>query len=80
MYVPISLSSYNVYNSLSYFILHSSFSFVGPKMALKIFLSRTPKMFSSDFDNTQVSEPYASTGLIKVLYNFTLFLWIKTET
>jgi len=79
MYVTISLSLYNVYNSLLYFILHSTFSFVGPKMALKIFLSKTPKMVSLDFDNTQVSEPYASTGLINILYNFTLFLWITTE-
>jgi hypothetical protein len=29
-------------------------------MALKIFLSKTPKMASSDFDNTQVSDPYES--------------------
>jgi hypothetical protein len=35
-----------------YFILHSPFSFVGPKIALKIFLSKTPKMASSDFDST----------------------------
>ena len=70
MYVTISLSLYNVYNSLLYFILHSPLSFVGPKIALKIFLSKTPKIASSDFDNTHVSEPYASTGLIKVLYKF----------
>jgi len=56
MYVTISLSLYSVYNSLLYFILHSPFLFVGPKMALKIFLSKTAKMVSSDFDNTQVSE------------------------
>ena len=65
MYVTISLSLYNVYNSLLYFILHSLLSFVGPKVA------------SSDFDNTHVSEPYASTGLIKVLYNFILFFMDK---
>jgi hypothetical protein len=46
-------------------------------MALKIFLSKIPRMVSSDFDNTQASEPYASTGLIKVLYNFTLFIMDK---
>jgi hypothetical protein len=46
-------------------------------MALKIFLSKTPKMFSSDFDNVQVSEPYANSGLIKDLYNFTLFFMDK---
>jgi hypothetical protein len=34
-------------------------------MALKIFLSKTLKIVSSDFDKTQVSEPYANTGLIK---------------
>jgi hypothetical protein len=49
-------------------------SFVGPKIAFRIFLSKTPKMASSDFDNTHVSEPYTSTGLIKVLYNFIFFL------
>ena len=73
MYVTISLSLYNVYNSLFYFILHSPLSFVGPKMALKIFLSKAPKMASSDFVNAHVSEPYARTGLIKVLYSFILF-------
>jgi hypothetical protein len=46
-------------------------------MALKIFLSKTPKMASSDFDNAQVPDPYASTGLIKVLYNFTLLFMDK---
>jgi hypothetical protein len=35
IYVTILFSLCNVYNSL-YFILHSPFSFVGPKMALKI--------------------------------------------
>ena len=74
MYVTVSLSLYNVYNPLLYFILHSALSFVGPKIALKIILSKTPKIVSSDFDNTHVSEPYASTGLIKVSYNFILRL------
>jgi hypothetical protein len=46
-------------------------------MAFKIFLSKTPKMAFSDFDSTQVSEPYTSTGLIKVLYNFILFFMDK---
>ena len=55
------------------------FSFVGPKMALKIFLSKTLKIVSSDFDITQVSEPYASTGLIKVLHNL-LCLFTKRRT
>jgi len=32
MYVTISLTLYNVYNSLLYFILHSPLSFVGPKI------------------------------------------------
>ena len=55
-------------------------SFVGPKIALKIFLSKTPKTASSHFDNTHVSEPYVSTGLIKVLYHFILFFMIiKTQ-
>jgi hypothetical protein len=46
-------------------------------MALKIFLSKTPEIASSDFDNTPVSYPYASRGLIRVLYNFTLFFMHK---
>jgi hypothetical protein len=46
-------------------------------MALKIFLSKTFKIFLSDFDKTQVSAPYASTGLIKVFYNSTLFFMDK---
>ena len=70
MYVTISLSLYNVYNSSLYFILHSPLSFVVPKIALKIFLSKTPVTASSNFDNTHVSEPYASTGLVK-LYTIT---------
>ena len=80
MYVTISLSLYNVYSSLLYFILHYPLSFGGPKIALKIILSKTPKIASSDFETTGVSEPFASTGLIKVLYIFILFLWIKIET
>ena len=73
MYVTVSLSFYSAYDSLLYFILDSPLSFVGPKIALKIFLPETPKITWSDFDNTHVSEPYASTGVIKVLYNFILF-------
>jgi hypothetical protein len=46
---------------------------VGPKIALKIFLSKTPKIDPSDYDNTSVSEPDGSTGLVKVVYNFILF-------
>jgi hypothetical protein len=42
-------------------------------MALKTFLAKTPSLASSDFNSTQVSEPYASTGLVRVLYNFILF-------
>jgi len=41
-------------------------------MALKTFLSKTPSLASLDFDSTQVSEPYASSGLIGVLYTFIL--------
>jgi len=53
----MSLSLCNVYNSLLYFIHHSPLSFVGPKIARNIFLSKTPKIASSDFDKTHVSEP-----------------------
>jgi hypothetical protein len=48
MYVTMSLSLYNVYSSLLYFTLHSPFSFVRPKMTLRIFLSKTLKIVSSD--------------------------------
>ena len=51
MYVTTSISLYNVYSSLLYFILHSPLSFVGPKIALKIFLSKTPKIASSEHIN-----------------------------
>ena len=78
IYVIMSLSLYRVYSSSLYFILHSPLSFVGPKMALKTFLSKTPTLALSDFDSTQVSEPYASTGLIRVLYNFILFFIDKS--
>ena len=66
VHVIMSLSLYSVYNSSLYFILHSPLSFVVPKMALKTFLSKTPSLASLDFDSTQVSEPYASTDLIRV--------------
>ena len=46
----MSLSLYTVYNSSLYFLLHSPLSFVGPKMALKTFLSKTPSLASLDFD------------------------------
>ena len=75
----MSFSLYSVHNSLLYFILHSPLSFVGPKMALKIFFSKTPKLALPDLDGTHVSEPDASTGLIRVVY-FVLCLWIETET
>jgi len=73
IYAIMSLSLYSVYDSSLYFILHSPLSFVGPKMALKPLLSKTSSLPSSDFYSTKVSEPYASTGLIRVLYNFILF-------
>ena len=75
MYVIMSLSLYNVYNSSLYFILHSPLSFAGPKMALKAFLSKTPILASSDFDSTQVSEPYAmaTTGGQKNAGGYTVY-------
>jgi hypothetical protein len=47
MYVTMSLSLYHIYSSLFYFILRFPFSFVGPKLALKFFLSKTLKIVSS---------------------------------
>ena len=45
IHITISHSLYNVYNWLLYFILHSPLSFyVGSKIPLKIFLSKTPKI------------------------------------
>jgi len=48
---------------------------VGPKMALKTFLSKTPILASSDFDSTQVSEPYAmaTTGGQKNAGGYTVY-------
>ena len=77
MYVIMSLSLQNVYISLLYSIFKSLLSFVGSKMALKSFLSKPPILASSDFDSTQVSESYTSTGLISVLYNVILFFMDK---
>jgi hypothetical protein len=42
-------------------------------MNLRIFLSKTARVFSSDFVNTQVSDAYVRTGLISVLYSRILF-------
>jgi len=46
-------------------------------MALEIFLSKTPKLVSSDLDRTHVSETYVSAGQIKVLCNFAWFFMDK---
>jgi len=81
IYVMMSLSLYGVYNPSLYFILHSPLSFVGPKLPLKTFLSKTPSLASSDFDSTQVSEPYTSmSALVWSASYIILFysLWIKT--
>ena len=74
MYVIMSLYLYSLYNLSLYFILYYPLSFVDLKRALKTFHSKPPILTSSDFDCNQVSEPYARTGLIRVLNNIILFL------
>jgi len=68
----MSFSAYSVYSSLLYFILHSPLSFVAQKMALKIFLSKTPKLASSDLDSTHVSELYAICHIKYIAENYQL--------
>jgi hypothetical protein len=78
LYVIMLLSLYSVYNSSLYFILHSPLSFVGPKMALKTFCSKTPNMALLDFDSTYVSDH--TTALVWSGTYIILFysLWIET--
>jgi hypothetical protein len=71
--VIMFMSLYRAYSSELYLILNSSLSFIGPYMALRIFLSKTARVFSSDLVNTQVSDAYVRTDLISVLYNRILF-------
>ena len=51
-------------------ILHIWFSFVGPNILLRIFLSKTNSFWIVVSFNTHVSEAHVTIGLITFLYNF----------
>ena len=51
-------------------LFHSPFSYLGPYILINIFLSKISRAFSSFFVNVHASAPYATTGLINVLHNF----------
>ena len=57
-------------NSSLVLTLHIWFSFVGPNILLKIFLSKTNNFLIIFSFSIHVSEAYVTTGLITVLYNF----------
>ena len=53
---------YQLSNSSLVLILHIWFSFVGPNILLKIFLSKTSNFWITVSFNTRVSEAYVTTG------------------
>ena len=68
----ISMSPYASYSSLLYLMRQMPFSHIGPKIFLNIFLSNTPILFSCVFVRVQLSAPYVTTGLRRVLYSLIL--------
>ena len=73
-FAPLSILLYFLlYSTLpsSRFVLlfHSPFSYLGPYILLNIFLSKISSACSSFFVIVHVSAPYATVGLISVLYS-----------
>jgi hypothetical protein len=59
MYLTKSGSSYNLFNSKLYLLLHCPLSCAAPKIPLRIFLSNSPGALLS----VQVSEAFVATGV-----------------
>ena len=68
MVVDIHESLNESYISLLYLCLQVPFSFIGPKMRLRIFLSKEFRAFSSFLLRVQLSQPYINVGLIWKTY------------
>jgi hypothetical protein len=80
MHLTKSDSSYNLYNSKLYHLLHCPLSCTVPKTLLRIFLPNSPSALSSAFVSVQVSEAYVATGLTRTLYNVVfVFLEISLD-
>jgi hypothetical protein len=72
MTVDSSKSTYRLYISLLYIILHTPLSLMDPSILLNIPLSYEFIIFSVVFVVTHVSLPYIITGRITVLYDLIL--------
>ena len=69
IWLNIFLSFIGLSNSSLVLILHILFSFVGPNILLKIFLSKTSNSCIMVSFSTHVSDMYVTIALITVLYN-----------
>ena len=67
-------SLHNWYNSLFNQIRHFPFTFIGPYILLRAFLSNVLILFSSLLLIAQFSHPYNNAGFINVLYSLSLVL------
>ena len=76
IWLTIFLCFISLSNSLLVLILHIWFSFVGPNILLKIFLSKTSNFWIMVSFSTHVSEAYVTIGLMTVLYSFNFELLV----
>ena len=67
---------FSLSNSSSVLVLHIWFSFVGPIILLKIFLSKTSSFWIMVSFSTHISEAYVTIGLMRVPYNFNFELLV----
>ena len=74
IYFTMSQSVNNEYNSLLYLIRQVPFSFTGPNIFLRTFLSKILSSSSLLFVSVQHSLPYVRTDLKRVLYMVSLVL------
>ena len=69
IWLTIFLCFISLSNSSLVLILHIWFSFVGPNILLKIFLSKTSNFWIMVSFNTHVSEAYVTIGLMAAMDN-----------
>ena len=70
IWLTIFLCFISLSNSSLVLILHIWFSFAGPNILLKIFLSKTSNFWIMVSFSTHVSEAYVTIGLMTVLYDW----------
>jgi len=70
-FIHFTIFSPSLISSSSWFVrlFHSPFSYLGPYILLKIFLSKISRACSSFFVNIHASTPYGTTGLISLNSN-----------